>query len=231
MKLVVAGRPEEFFRWTHDRLNVDIFIEGGTYRGDTAAWAAGVFRRVVTIELSGELHEQASARYADRKNIEFRRGDTRGTLRELVPQLEGPALFWLDAHWSTGKTAGREDQCPILEEIALINQSPQEHFIVIDDARLFTAPPPPPLRVEQWPDIWRIEKELQKGPFPRYVIITRDMIVAAPKKHESAVASFWQNKRPERPALHALVRAFIESVLPPRLQGAIKEILRPSLPA
>ena len=225
MKMIATGRPKEFFRWMRENLGIDTFVEGGTYMGETAAWAAGVFGRVITIELSPELYDIAKARHADKKNIEFVLGDTRQVLGRIVPQLTGPAVFWLDAHWSAGKTAGETNECPILAEIAILNASPYDHMILIDDARLFMAPPPPPHRLDQWPDIWTIERALNSGPSPRYTIITRDIIIAASEKRKARVADFWHHKRPERVPAEALARAFAEGVLPERMKSIIKRFV------
>ena len=35
------------------------------------------------------------------------------------------------------------EMCPLLNEIEGINRSPHEHFVFIDDARLFMSPRPP----------------------------------------------------------------------------------------
>jgi hypothetical protein len=48
-------------------------------------------------------------------------------------------LFWLDGHYSGGATARGHKDCPVLEELDAIFNSPFEHVIYIDDARLFTG--------------------------------------------------------------------------------------------
>ena len=52
MGLYRMGPPEDLILALQARLRLGDFVETGTYRGDTAAWAAEHFARVTTIELS-----------------------------------------------------------------------------------------------------------------------------------------------------------------------------------
>lgn len=196
----LQGAPFDFFAWVRSELGISIFVEGGTLRGDTAARAAQIFGQVYTIELSPDLHEAAQRRHAEVRNVTFLRGSTRDVLRRLVPELQAPAIFWLDAHWSGSVTAGREDECPILEEIAIINESSYDHILVIDDARLFLAAPPPPHDPAQWPDIWQLREALTRGAQARTVAIIPDFIVAAPPRHAGPVVGYWRLHYPEEPS-------------------------------
>jgi len=65
-------------------------------------------------------------------------------------------LFWLDAHWSGGDTYGENDECPLMDELKIIFQYRKNYVILIDDARLFMAPPPKPHKIENWPSIKEI---------------------------------------------------------------------------
>ena len=81
------------------------------------------------------------------------KGDTRDHLKQILTENDD-ILFWLDAHWSGGETYGEEDECPLLEELGLIFKCTEKKFIVlIDDARLFLAPPPLPHDFSKWPTI------------------------------------------------------------------------------
>jgi len=52
--------------------------------------------------------------------------------------LDEPALFWLDAHYSQGVTAGASEAAPILKELScLAGRHRHKDVILIDDARLF----------------------------------------------------------------------------------------------
>ncbi len=64
-------------------------------------------------------------------------GDSGIELKRLLPQLRGPTVFWLDAHYSGGSTAG-DGYVPILEEIDAVSTACQyPHAILIDDMKDF----------------------------------------------------------------------------------------------
>lgn len=81
------------------------FIETGTYLGETAEWMSRAGFDVITIELSSELHRWAKERLRRYANLELILGDSAQLLPELLSRLNEPACFWLDAHYSGGKTA------------------------------------------------------------------------------------------------------------------------------
>ena len=102
------GPPEDLILALQARLRLGDFVETGTYRGDTAAWAAEHFARVTTIELSPAYCAAAQTRFRDRPGVRVLGGDSSAVLAATIPALPGPAFFWLDAHWSGLDTAGRE---------------------------------------------------------------------------------------------------------------------------
>jgi hypothetical protein len=186
------GPPATLTLALQRRLATDDFIETGTYRGDTAAWAARHFSRVTTIELSPTYHAAAQARFGPQPNVRALAGDSVVVLRTVVPNLTSPAIFWLDAHWSGLDTAGHETECPVLAEIALINTSSLGHVILVDDARLFCAPPPRPHRAEQWPGLAAIVAALsQEG--RRHVVLLEDAFVAVPAGEREWLAGVLQD--------------------------------------
>lgn len=119
----------------------DNFVETGTYLGETTAAMAEVYRKVYTVEIHQELYRKAAERFSGRNNIQAFHGNSAKVLPGIVAQLDGPAVFWLDAHYSgprTGKAGARET--PIEEELSTIFEGEsQEHLILIDDARLFVG--------------------------------------------------------------------------------------------
>jgi hypothetical protein len=59
-----------------------------------------------------------------------------------VQSLNEPALFWLDAHYSRGATAGAGEKAPILKELScLASRGELRDVTLIDDARLFSWKP------------------------------------------------------------------------------------------
>jgi hypothetical protein len=153
MGIVRMGPPTDLIVALKECSEVNSFIETGTYLGNTAYWSSRKFEQVITLEYSTEMYQQATRKYGHVENIKFLQGDSRVLLQEIISSLKQPSMFWLDAHWSGGQTYGEEDECPLLEELAIINASPYDHIILIDDARLFLSPPPAPHRIEHWSDI------------------------------------------------------------------------------
>lgn len=113
-----------------------VFVETGTYRGDTLAKVAPLVGRAVSIELDATLAELARHRLRSKPNVEILTGDSAETLPAVVASLSAPALFWLDGHFSGGATAD-SGLSPILAEIGTVLSAPIEHVILIDDLRLF----------------------------------------------------------------------------------------------
>lgn len=60
----------------------------------------------------------------------------------MIRQINQPALFWLDGHYSAGVTAKGEKHTPIYEELEhILGTQERKHVIIIDDARLFGTDP------------------------------------------------------------------------------------------
>ncbi|OOG24427.1 hypothetical protein B1C78_08810 [Thioalkalivibrio denitrificans] len=142
------------------------------------------------------MYEESMRNLAGIANVQMLLGDTRTNLRTIL-QSEDEILFWLDAHWSGGETYGEQDECPIIEELELILSSNLSKFaIMIDDARLFMAPPPAPHNYEVWPSLTDIMAVLPKN-FD--MIIWNDVIFLTPKelifrKHMQTRATYeWMN--------------------------------------
>jgi hypothetical protein len=171
------GAPRELILWMREAYGMDTFIETGTNKAETSMWAAGAFGRVITVEGYEPLYRSAVAQYGSTKNIEFLLGNSPAKLREIIPTLTTPAIFWLDAHWCGTETFGLSAECPVLEEIQIINGSSLPHVLLVDDARLFLAPPPPPHVTSHWPDIRQVCDALGRDPFDRYVCVHEDVII------------------------------------------------------
>jgi hypothetical protein len=132
------------YRSKHDALrqaatafHLDTLVETGTYLGDTLYMLYPDFKSLYSIELSPLFHERARKRFSGMDKIHLIQGDSGRELANLVPKLGGPALFWLDGHYSGGTTAKGDKDCPVMEELEAVFRSPFPHVVFIDDARLF----------------------------------------------------------------------------------------------
>lgn len=122
-----------------DVFRLDTLIETGTYEGDMVASQLNTFGKIHTIELDPQLCEQARLRFSLYQHVAVYCGDSGELLPQLVAQLNGPALFWLDAHYSGGITALGELETPVLMELSIILSHPYDHVILVDDAREFVG--------------------------------------------------------------------------------------------
>lgn len=179
MGVVRMGPPERLVLSLRDALGATTFIETGTFRGATAEWASRHFAVVHSIELGENLYRETSLRLAYLTNLHLHLGDTRTILPGLLGKLDAPAVLWLDAHWSGGKTSGEGDQCPLLDEIAIADAAPQPMAVLVDDARLFLSAPPAPLNLDDWPDMTDVVEKLSRDR-ERYVSVSEDVLIAVP---------------------------------------------------
>jgi hypothetical protein len=171
------------------------FVETGTYIGQALAWASRTFERVWTVELNDEFLRQAKANNSALKNVDYRHGDSAGELPKVVAELKGPALFWLDAHAGAGYFADH-DICPLVQELETVLASPHDHCILVDDARAFLAPPPPPFDYRKWPSLDQIFAAVAKRP-GYHIVAIADVLIIVPEKHRQLVAQFCFAIRPK----------------------------------
>lgn len=152
MGLINFGIPRKEAIFLKLTMGLDVFVETGTYYGQTAKEMSSEFRKVYTIEKSEIMFKKASQNLKDISNITIINGDSREYLKDIIESNDN-ILFFLDAHWSGGDTYGKKDECPIIEELKIIFNYPKNYVILIDDARLFLAPPPRPHNYKNWPSI------------------------------------------------------------------------------
>lgn len=152
MGIVYFGIPEKTTIFLKEILNLNIFVEGGTYFGFTAKKMSAIFEKVFTIEKSEIIFEKAKEKLNTHNNVILLKGDTREYLDNILKDNDN-ILFWLDSHWSGGDTYGKDDECPLIKELEVIFKYKKNYVILIDDARLFLAPPPLPHNFKNWPDI------------------------------------------------------------------------------
>ncbi len=154
---LAAGRPlpapsvvkHGVIRAYADRFAIRTLVETGTYTGGTIDALSGRFRRIYSIELDDALYARARARFAERPHVTILHGDSAHVLPSVLRELDAPALFWLDGHYSGPGTAKGKRETPILEEIRAILAHPvADHVILIDDARVFGS----------WPDYPTLEE-------------------------------------------------------------------------
>lgn len=197
MGLVWPGVPIRLVTALRDELGLAVAIETGTFSGDSAAALAPLFDRVVTIERSPELAAAAANRLRSLPNVTVMEGHSAEELRKLSKTLTRPFLAWLDAHWCMGGT-GTDDECPLLREIAVLDSAPAAlgSCLLIDDARLFQGPPPPPHDRNAWPPLMEVFDALRHH-HPRYVTLLEDIVIATPPEARDTVGDYWLARQSE----------------------------------
>lgn len=123
---------------------VNVFVESGTYLGDTAQKAAGCFQEVHTVELNEEFYEQSASYLKIYSNVIVYHGDTIDHFPKILLDLERrnkKALFWLDGHYMTSMQDEHIDPeaeyTPIMKELSIVCKQCADPVILIDDIRLF----------------------------------------------------------------------------------------------
>jgi hypothetical protein len=152
----VGSVPPELAAALRDRLRLDRAVETGTYLGGGARLLAGLFESVVMTELPESLAARATQELADLPNVTVRQGDSRQVLRGLAAADVRRSLARRPLERRRdrgGETAGAELECPLLWEVAAIGAGTAENAVLVDDARLFTASPPPSHDPAAWPTI------------------------------------------------------------------------------
>lgn len=120
-----------------ERYKPRIMVETGTLLGDMIEAMKHRFTQLYSIEISPQLARKARQRFAGDSHVQIIENDSAIALKELVPKLQEPALFWLDGHYSGGDTGKGEKETPIMEELDTILASDLPHIIMVDDARCF----------------------------------------------------------------------------------------------
>lgn len=117
--------------------NYTTFIETGTFEGNTTFSVAKYFDMVHTIEIKEELYNKTKSQNKF-DNITFHLGDSSEVFKTLLPTITNNSILFLDGHYSSGITGRGKKDCPLNEEIDIINNLfNHQAIIIIDDFRLF----------------------------------------------------------------------------------------------
>ena len=192
MGAVTFGLDERFVRELSSAQPLECFVETGTFRGDTVASMLPYFNELISMELSEPLYVEATARFASNKKVRMFLGNSPDLLGEIRDEVAGKSvLFWLDAHWcASEESAGLRSQCPLLEELRALKTINENSVLMIDDARLFLAPPPYPHEISQWPSFHSILDELANLSALHKVLVVNDVIVYSPMGLVDAVVRY-----------------------------------------
>ena len=131
-----------------NNLENSLWIETGTYYGNTTRILSKISKKTVSIEADENLYEISKKKLNNFKNVEIILGKSEDLLEKVISEnlnFENICIY-LDAHLCQDhlrntKTFGNEDDAtPILEELKLIKKFLSKFKsvnILIDDIRLF----------------------------------------------------------------------------------------------
>ena len=166
-----------------DNYGLKIFIETGTFFGDTVEFFKNSFKKVYSIELAEDLAKKAKRRFENDSQVEIIQGDSGSVLKGILKDIGEPVLFWLDGHYSSEffvgdefiKTARTDKDTPVVEELDTILSAPINHVILIDDARGFDG-------LGDYPSISSIKRKVRKAKGSAYNCkVENDIIQIYPK--------------------------------------------------
>lgn len=122
----------------------NIFVETGAYKGKGIQDILNEnrFTEIHSIELSPKWADFCKKKFETFGHVHIHEGDSAIVLEQMISQNilpNKPILFYLDAHFSGGETAGidRDNGCPVLRELqALSKRNVKGDIIFVDDMRL-----------------------------------------------------------------------------------------------
>jgi hypothetical protein len=117
-----------------------IWIETGTFMGDTTSVLSKVATMVYSIEPEPTLFSKAEQKFRNTRNVKIISGLSEEVLPKLLPTLSGDVCFWLDGHYSSGITFKGPQETPILDELDIIGRNVAKMgkvLVLVDDIRLF----------------------------------------------------------------------------------------------
>lgn len=116
-----------------------VWVETGTYQGETTQLLSKVSSFVYTIEPEPTLYSNAVAKFEGNSRVTVINDISENALPLLLPELSGNICFWLDGHFSGGVTYAGPNDTPLVYELAHIEKFLkrfQAVTILIDDIRL-----------------------------------------------------------------------------------------------
>lgn len=132
------GLDADFLKKLVNLFQVDVFVETGTYLGDTSYEGSKVFKEVYTIENNHKLFTKAQKRFKNTPNVHCWEGSSPLVLKKNLAKIKGRILFWLDSHNALGTTQKDLVGKTTREELAAIKAAGiQNAVILIDNIQMF----------------------------------------------------------------------------------------------
>lgn len=169
------------------------FVETGTYYGETTSLMAPVFDAVHTIELDPQMAARSRQQFQAVSNVTCWEGDSSAILPMLISKLDAPTAFWLDGHYSGPGTACGTLECPLLGELTALQRFPHHGLILIDDARYFVNPPPPPHDTSHWPTLGQLMEIAKENAEQRWLLVDDVIAIIPMTEHTEVWYRHWRD--------------------------------------
>lgn len=97
----MGGRPFFIKKMVIEKFSIKdaVWIETGTFKGDTTAFLAGLTHSVITIEPDDFLFKKASLRFSKIEKVTVVHGKSETELIKITENLAENCNFWLDGHY------------------------------------------------------------------------------------------------------------------------------------
>lgn len=115
------------------------FVESGTHLGHSIFSLHKYFKQLYTVEIAQYYFDICQQEFKNKNinNVTLVLGDSVKVFPDFLSKIDGNTIFWLDGHWSCGKTEKGDVDVPLLKEIKIINGFAKKCAMIIDDVRLF----------------------------------------------------------------------------------------------
>ena len=136
-----------------DFYDIKNFVETGTGQAEVVQTVveADDTLNVHTIEVIPEIYDKNKINFSYLKDVNWHLGTSFDILPEILPDLKGTTLFWMDAHFpgadfglsSYGDEKDDEKRLPLKKELETIvaNRDVTNDVFVIDDLRIYEDGP------------------------------------------------------------------------------------------
>ena len=136
-----------------DFYDIKNFVETGTGKAEVVQTVveADETLNIHTIEVIPEIYDKNKINFSYLKDVNWHLGTSFDILPEILPDLKGTTLFWMDAHFpgadfglsSYGDEKDDDKRLPLKKELETIvaNRDVSNDVFVIDDLRIYEDGP------------------------------------------------------------------------------------------
>lgn len=173
-------------------LKLDLFVETGTYKGDTLNLVKDLFGTLYSCEIDEKYFQALEGNFKNFEKIKIFNSTSPLFLSNVKPMYENSsALFWLDAHFMSESQADVDlNKCPLMDELSVIQKINDDSVILVDDARYLTSPPPYPNDFKNWPDFTSVVRRLFALSEKHDLVVFNDVLVLFPRKIKNELFQF-----------------------------------------